>query len=87
MNTDRTCNNSVWTKEEDKILENTFATNEGNNNQLEEMTKALPRKLVDDIKDHYNILIEDINAIESGYVSLPNYPKMQNQNSKAYVEW
>uniref|UniRef100_M1AJ62 Uncharacterized protein n=1 Tax=Solanum tuberosum TaxID=4113 RepID=M1AJ62_SOLTU len=51
------------------------------------MAKALLGKLTDDIKDHYNILIEDTNAIESGYVPLPNYSEMQNQNSKAYVEW
>ncbi|KAH0776323.1 hypothetical protein KY290_007734 [Solanum tuberosum] len=63
MNIDRTCNNSFWTKEEDKIFENTLATKEDNNNLLEEKAKALPGKLTDDIKDHYNILIEDINAI------------------------
>ncbi|KAG5575348.1 hypothetical protein H5410_055482 [Solanum commersonii] len=66
------------TKEEDKIFENTLAINEDNNNLLEEMAKALLGKLMDDIKDHYNILIEDTNAIESGYVPLPNYPEMQN---------
>ncbi|KAH0712301.1 hypothetical protein KY289_008260 [Solanum tuberosum] len=78
MNTDRTCNNSFWTKEEDKIFENTLVTKEDNNNLLEEMAKELLKKSANDIKDHYNILIEDINAIESGYVPLPNYPEMQN---------
>ncbi|XP_015165105.1 transcription factor DIVARICATA-like [Solanum tuberosum] len=54
------------------------------------MEEAFPGKSLDDIKDHYNILLEDIGAIDSGHVSLPNYPKMQrnvNQNTKAYVEW
>ncbi|KAK6775893.1 hypothetical protein RDI58_026894 [Solanum bulbocastanum] len=78
MKTDRTCNNSFWTNEEDKIFENTLATKGDNNNLLEEMAKALPKKSADDIKDHYNILIEDIKAIESRYVSLPYYPEMQN---------
>ncbi|KAK4708617.1 hypothetical protein R3W88_029542 [Solanum pinnatisectum] len=78
MNTDRTCNNSFWTKEEDKIFGNTLATKEDNNNLLEEMAKALPGKSVDDIKDQYNILIEDINAIKSRYVPLPNYLEIQN---------
>ncbi|KAH0711811.1 hypothetical protein KY289_007770 [Solanum tuberosum] len=87
MNTDRTCNNSFWTKENDKIFENTLATNEDNNNLSEEMAKAISGKSTDDIKDHHNILIEDINVIESGYVPLPNYPKMHNQNSEAHVEW
>ncbi|KAG5576626.1 hypothetical protein H5410_056760 [Solanum commersonii] len=80
MNTDRTCNNSLWTKEENKILENTIAINKDNNNLLEEMAKALPGKLADDIKDHCNVLIEVINIIESGYVTLSDYPKMQNRN-------
>ncbi|KAG5576575.1 hypothetical protein H5410_056709 [Solanum commersonii] len=51
------------------------------------MAKALFEKLADDINDHYNILIEDINAIKYGYVLLLNYPEMQNKNSKAHVEW
>ncbi|WMV53986.1 hypothetical protein MTR67_047371 [Solanum verrucosum] len=32
------------------------------------MAKVLLGKLTDDIKDHCNVLIEDINIIESGYV-------------------
>ncbi|KAK4708290.1 hypothetical protein R3W88_029215 [Solanum pinnatisectum] len=80
MNTDRTCNNSFWTKEENKIFENTLAINKDNNNLLEEMAKTLPGKSTDDIKDHCNVLIEDLNIIESGYVTLSNYPEMQNQN-------
>ncbi|WMV54742.1 hypothetical protein MTR67_048127 [Solanum verrucosum] len=44
------------------------------------MEKALPGKYADDIKDHCNVLIEDINIIVSGYVTLYNYPEMQNKN-------
>lgn len=47
-------------------------------------------KSVDDIKDHYNIFLEDIKAIESRCFPLPNYPKMRsdaNENSKADIEW
>ncbi|KAK4730980.1 hypothetical protein R3W88_023968 [Solanum pinnatisectum] len=54
------------------------------------MEEALPQKSLQDIKDHYNILLEDINAIDFGCVPLRNYPEMQsnaNQNSKADVEW
>ncbi|KAK4708604.1 hypothetical protein R3W88_029529 [Solanum pinnatisectum] len=32
--------------------------NKDNNNLLEEMAKSLPRKLADDIKDHYNVLLK-----------------------------
>ncbi|WMV51234.1 hypothetical protein MTR67_044619 [Solanum verrucosum] len=37
------------------------------------MEEALPGKSVDEIKNHYNILLEDINAINSGGAPLPNY--------------
>ncbi|KAJ8563417.1 hypothetical protein K7X08_031869 [Anisodus acutangulus] len=57
------------------------------------MAEALPGKSLDDIKHHYNILVEDVDAIESGRVPLPKYPKMQShsnqesRSSKADVEW
>ncbi|KAG5585129.1 hypothetical protein H5410_045563 [Solanum commersonii] len=85
MNIDQTCNSSFWTKEEDKIFENTLAIYFNDNNLFMKMEEALPGKSLDDIKDHYNILLEDIGAIDSGDVPLPNYPKMQrnvNQNTK-----
>ncbi|PHT37731.1 hypothetical protein CQW23_21304 [Capsicum baccatum] len=58
MSTSRTCNSSLWTKEENKILE--------------------------------NILIEDIDVIESERVPLPDYPEEprdSNQNSEASIGW
>lgn len=54
------------------------------------MEEALPQKSLQDIKDHYNILLEDINAIDSGCVPLLNYLEMQsnaNQNLKADAKW
>ncbi|KAK4707403.1 hypothetical protein R3W88_033049 [Solanum pinnatisectum] len=90
MNIDQTCNSSFWTREEDKIFENTLAIYFNDNNLFMKMEEALPGKSLNDIKDHYNILLEDIGAIDSGHIPLPNYPKMQsnsNQNTKAYVEW
>ncbi|CAN4117047.1 unnamed protein product [Withania somnifera] len=54
------------------------------------MAEALPGKSRDDIIEHYSILIDDVAAIESGRVPLPNYPEMQcdsNQNTKGDVEW
>ena len=48
------------------------------------MEEALPRKSVDDIKDHYNILLEDIGVIDSGHIPLPNYPKNAKQWKQKY---
>ncbi|KAG5584385.1 hypothetical protein H5410_044819 [Solanum commersonii] len=90
MSTDRTCNSSIWSREEDKIFENILAIYFNDNNLLPKMEESLPGKTVDEIKDHYNILLEDINAIDSGGTPLPNYPEMQsnaNQNTKADIDW
>ncbi|TMW96798.1 hypothetical protein EJD97_006769, partial [Solanum chilense] len=54
------------------------------------MEEALPGKTVDEIKDHYNILLEDIDAIDFGGAPLPNYAEMEinaNQNMNADVQW
>ncbi|MCD7461050.1 hypothetical protein HAX54_045063 [Datura stramonium] len=87
MSTERTCNRSFWTKEEDKIFENTLAIYFNDDNLFKKMAEALPGKSDDDIKYHYDILLEDLNAIESGHVPLPNYPEMQSSISKEDVEW
>ncbi|KAK4730977.1 hypothetical protein R3W88_023965 [Solanum pinnatisectum] len=90
MSTDRTCNSSLWTREDDKIFENILALYFNDNNLFMEMEEALPEKSVDEIKDHYYILLEDIDSIDSRRAPLPNYPELQsnaNKNTKAYVEW
>ncbi|PHU06541.1 hypothetical protein BC332_23030 [Capsicum chinense] len=90
MSTSRTCNNSLWTKEETKIFENTLEIYFNDANLFTKMEEALPWKSLVDIKDHYNILIEDIDVIESGRVTLPDYPEEprdSNQNSEASIGW
>lgn len=80
MSTDRTCNGSFWTKEEDKIFENTLAVYSSDDDLLMMMAAALPGKSLEDIKNHYEVLVEDVNAIESGLVPLPRYRNMQSHS-------
>ncbi|MCD9640401.1 hypothetical protein HAX54_025690 [Datura stramonium] len=46
------------------------------------MAEALPGKSLDDIIDHYYILIEDVHAIESGRVPIPDNPEMQSHSNQ-----
>ncbi|CAN4099077.1 unnamed protein product [Withania somnifera] len=65
MSTDQTCNSSFWTKEEDKIFEDTLAIYcMGGGDLLAMMEEALSEKSRDDIINHYKILLEDVEAIE-----------------------
>uniref|UniRef100_A0A3Q7I183 Myb-like domain-containing protein n=1 Tax=Solanum lycopersicum TaxID=4081 RepID=A0A3Q7I183_SOLLC len=90
MSIDHTCNSSFWTREKDKIFENTLVIYFNDNNLFTKMEEALPGKSLDYIKDHYNIFLEDTGAIDFGHVPLPNYIKMQsngNKNTITYIEW
>ena len=54
------------------------------------MDEALAGKSVDEIMDHYNILLEYIDAIDSRCAPLPNYPQIEsnaNKNTKEYFKW
>ncbi|KAM3341110.1 hypothetical protein P3S68_028745 [Capsicum galapagoense] len=85
MSTDQTCNSSFWTKEEGKIQENTLAIYSGDKDLFTKMEEALLGKSRDDTINHYNILIEDVEPINSGRVPLPYYPEVNrdsNQNSR-----
>ncbi|CAN4099078.1 unnamed protein product [Withania somnifera] len=81
MSTDRTCNSSFWSKEEDTIFEDTLAFYfMGGGDLLTKMKEALPGKSHDEIINHYKTLLEDVEAIDSGLVPLPNYPEMQSHS-------
>uniref|UniRef100_A0A3Q7ISF3 Myb-like domain-containing protein n=1 Tax=Solanum lycopersicum TaxID=4081 RepID=A0A3Q7ISF3_SOLLC len=82
MSTDRTWNSSFGSQEEDKIFENFLAIHFNDNNLLTKMEEALPGKTVDEIKDHYNILLEDIDAIDFGGAPLPNYAEIQSNDNQ-----
>ena len=76
MSTDRTCNSSTWSREEQKIVQNILAIYFNGNNLLTKMEEELLGITIDEIKDYYNILLEDINDIDSRCAPLKNYPEM-----------
>ncbi|GMP32329.1 hypothetical protein CsSME_00006134 [Camellia sinensis var. sinensis] len=74
MSTSQTCYGSSWTREQDKAFENALAIySEDSSDRWEKIAAMVPGKTIEEIKHHYQILVEDINAIESGYVPLPHY--------------
>ncbi|KAL6993311.1 hypothetical protein U1Q18_011427 [Sarracenia purpurea var. burkii] len=74
MSTGGTCSSSSWTREQDKAFENALAIfSEDSSDRWEKIAEMVPGKTIAEIKHHYMILVEDINAIESGYVPLPHY--------------
>nr|AXY87681.1 transcription factor SRM1-like protein [Cymbidium sinense] len=64
----------TWSWEEDKAFENALAIHhETCSDWWEKIAAAVPGKSMEEIKKHYEILVEEVRNIESGRVPLPNY--------------
>ncbi|KAL3529319.1 hypothetical protein ACH5RR_008641 [Cinchona calisaya] len=65
----------VWSREEDRAFENAIAMQwiGDSKEQWDKIASMVPSKSTDELKQHYKILVEDVEAIEAGLVPLPNY--------------
>lgn len=73
---------SSWTREQDKAFEIAIGTySENDSNWWEKIAESVPEKSLEEIKDHYDLLISDINDIESGLVPLPCYTSSSDGSS------
>lgn len=65
---------SMWSREQDKAFENALATySEEDVDRWEKIAADVPGKSLEEIKYHYQILVDDVCRIESGCVPLPCY--------------
>ncbi|KAL3527316.1 hypothetical protein ACH5RR_011972 [Cinchona calisaya] len=63
-----------WTSEEDKIFEQNLAFHDLNALDLfEKIATKIPGKTIEQIKEHFQQLVEDVNLIETYRGPLPNY--------------
>ncbi|PHU03505.1 Transcription factor MYB1R1 [Capsicum chinense] len=82
MSLDRTCKRSSWTKEENKAFENALADYSGDRDLIQQIAAAVPGKSLEEVIEHYLVLVEDIKDIESGIVPLPKYRRMQSSTER-----
>ncbi|ERN09373.1 hypothetical protein AMTR_s00029p00021500 [Amborella trichopoda] len=77
-------NSSVWTREQEKAFENALAIHsEESADRWEKIAAEVNGKTVADIKRHYELLVEDVNCIESGRVPLPSYSSLDGSTDLA----
>lgn len=66
-----------WSREEDKAFENAIAThwmeNEESEEQWDKIASMVPTKSLEELKLHYQLLVEDVSAIDAGQIPLPCY--------------
>lgn len=69
-----------WTAKQNKAFENALAMyDQDTPDRWQKLAKAVGGKTVEEVKKHYEKLVEDVNRIESGEVPLPNYRKNNNK--------
>lgn len=74
MTVDGAGNSPLWSREQDKAFENALATHPEDSSDLWERIAAdVPGKTLEEIKRHYELLVDDVHSIESGCIPLPSY--------------
>ncbi|XP_057479423.1 transcription factor MYBS1-like [Actinidia eriantha] len=69
---------SDWSREEEKAFENAIAIHWAEEDSKEDdhwpkIASLVPTKTIEELKKHYQLLVEDVAAIEAGHVPIPNY--------------
>ncbi|XP_020600158.1 transcription factor SRM1-like [Phalaenopsis equestris] len=73
-----------WSWEEEKAFENAVAVyTEDSDDRWEKIAANVPMKTIEQIMHHYQLLEEDVGAIESGLIPLPNYPSSKTTDESA----
>ncbi|XP_012846383.1 PREDICTED: protein RADIALIS-like 4, partial [Erythranthe guttata] len=79
--------NSIWTSKQNKIFEDALAEYCKDSPEWWQKVARAVGKTVEDVKCHYQKLVEDIECIESGKVPLPNYrPYKENRKEKKIID-
>lgn len=71
---DEVSDSSLWSREQNKAFENALATYpEDLSDRWEKIAADVPGKTLEEVKLHYELLVDDVTQIESGSVPLPCY--------------
>jgi hypothetical protein len=65
---------SAWTTKQNKRFENALAIYDKDTpDRWQKIARAVGGKTVEEVKRHYEMLVEDLKQIEEGHVPLPKY--------------
>ncbi|KAI4381717.1 hypothetical protein MLD38_007766 [Melastoma candidum] len=73
---------SSWTLKQDKSFERALVKYDKDTpDRWQKIAKAVGGKSAEEVKRHYDVLVEDLNHIESGKVPLPDYKPPSGNNT------
>ncbi|XP_042506998.1 protein RADIALIS-like 3 [Macadamia integrifolia] len=74
---------STWTSKQNKLFEKALAVYDKDTpDRWHNIARAVGGKTVEEVKRHYEILVEDLKHIESGQVPFPNYKTTGGSSSR-----
>lgn len=78
---------SSWTKTQDEQFENALALyDEDSPDRWKNIAKAVDGKSEEDVKIHYQLLVEDVNNIECGHVPIPDYDDSESTDNSSCID-
>ncbi|MFS7897308.1 putative transcription factor MYB-HB-like family [Helianthus anomalus] len=67
-------NSISWSAKQNKLFETALALYDRDTpDRWQKIATAVGSKSAEEVKKHYDLLVEDLRHIESGYVPSPNY--------------
>lgn len=71
---------STWTTKQNKLFEKALAIHDQETaDRWHKVAKAVGGKSAEEVKQHYEVLLKDVNDIESGRYPCPNYHPGQSR--------
>ncbi|XVF63851.1 hypothetical protein PTKIN_Ptkin09bG0120000 [Pterospermum kingtungense] len=78
---------SSWTPKQNKLFENALTIYDKDTpDRWHNLARAVGGKTPEEVKIHYDHLVEDLKNIESGHVPLPNYKKAGGSKGCNYMD-
>ncbi|XP_042444905.1 protein RADIALIS-like 3 [Zingiber officinale] len=73
---------SSWTPKENKLFERALAVYDKDTpDRWQNVARAVGGKTVEEVKKHYELLVQDLRHIESGLVPYPSYKASGNRGN------
>ncbi|XP_023547022.1 protein RADIALIS-like 3 [Cucurbita pepo subsp. pepo] len=67
---------SSWSSKQNKVFENALTVYDKDSpDRWQNLASSVGGKTAEEVKRHYEMLVEDVHNIETGRVPLPNYSK------------
>ncbi|XP_023002559.1 protein RADIALIS-like 4 [Cucurbita maxima] len=78
---------NVWSSKQNKVFENALTVYDKDSpDRWQKLAGAVGGKTAEEVKRHYEMLVEDVHNIEIGRIPLPNYSNSSKQYYSNFLD-